>query len=63
MAEHPCLGLTAEAAADALAGVNVEDPDLRERRWLLTQPDFTMTLACEDWRAKSQESRYEVTCH
>jgi DNA invertase Pin-like site-specific DNA recombinase len=51
----------AEAVADTLAGVNVQDLDLQQRRWLLAQLDFTMTLACQDWRAKSQERRYEVT--
>jgi len=51
----------AEAVADTLAGVNVEDLDLQRRRWLLTQLDFTMTLACDDWRAKPKERRYEVT--
>jgi len=52
---------TAEAVADTLAGVNVADLDLQQRRWLLAQLDFTMALACEDWRAKSPERRYEVT--
>ena len=33
---------------------------LRERRWLLTQTDLTMTLACRDWPAQSSERRYEV---
>jgi hypothetical protein len=47
--------------ADTLGGVNVEHLDLQRQRWVLTQLDFTMTLACEDWRAKSKERRYEVT--
>ncbi|HUU55604.1 MAG TPA: hypothetical protein VMY87_11860 [Armatimonadota bacterium] len=51
----------ADAVADTLGGVNFEELDLRERRWLLTQLDFTMTLACEDWRAKSSQRRYEIT--
>jgi len=51
----------AEAVADTLAGVDVEELDLQQRRWLLAQLDFTMKLACEDWRAKSSQRRYEVT--
>jgi len=51
----------AEAVADTLSGVSVEDLDLQQRRWLLAQIDFVMTLACDDWRAKSQERRYDVT--
>ncbi|HUU54220.1 MAG TPA: hypothetical protein VMY87_04805 [Armatimonadota bacterium] len=27
----------------------------------LAQLDFTVTLACEDWRAKSSQRRHEVT--
>jgi hypothetical protein len=45
-------GRTADAVADVLAGVTLADLDLQQRRWLLVQIDCTMTLACEDWRAK-----------
>jgi len=51
----------AEAVADTLSGVHVEELDLQQRRWLLTQIDFTMTLACEHWDAKPHERRYDVT--
>jgi len=51
----------AEAVADTLSGVSIHDLDLQQRRWLLAQIDFVMVLACEDWRAKSQERRYDVT--
>jgi len=40
--------------------VSVEDLDLQQRRWLLAQIDFVMTLACEDWRAKSACRKYAV---
>ena len=55
-----------EAAMEGLAGLlgglpkRLADLDLQERRWLLAQLDFRMELACEDWRAKSQERKYEV---
>ena len=57
---------SAEAAVEGIAGLlgglpkRVADLDLQERRWLLAQLDFRMELACEDWRAKSQERRYHV---
>jgi len=54
-------GRAAEAVADTLAGVNAEDLDLQQRRWLLTRLDFSMTVVCEDWGAKPADRRYEVT--
>jgi hypothetical protein len=53
--------VVADVVADVLAGVTLADLDLQQRRWLLVQIDCTMTLACEDWRAKSPARRYEVT--
>jgi hypothetical protein len=50
----------AEAVADALSGVSIQDLDLQQRRWLLAQIDFVMVLACEDWRAKSACRKYAV---
>jgi len=50
----------ADAVADILSGVTIEDLDLQQQRWLLAQIDFTMALACEDWRAKSPCRRYAV---
>jgi DNA invertase Pin-like site-specific DNA recombinase len=49
-----------EAVADTLSGVNVEHLDLQQLRWLLAQLDFVMTLACDDWRAKSACRKYAV---
>jgi len=50
----------ADAVADILRGVTIEDLDLQQQRWLLAQIDFNMTLACEDWRAKSACRKYAV---
>jgi hypothetical protein len=50
----------ADAVAETLGGVNLDDLDLQQQRWLRAQIDFTMTLACEDWRAKSACRKYAV---